>query len=431
MGFEALYQPIRLGPVEVKNRFSMAPTSAVQAETGLPTEQNYAYIAARAKGGAGIVHTGSVQGTPKAWIGQSEIQHPLYDPTHVGAYAELTDTAHAFGAKAFIQLSLGLGNRGYKADGSPGWAPSAIAKAELPGGMPDHEGFRTYFLRLPHSKAMVDGHAVVPPRAYTTEEIEEEIETYVASAKLAATAGFDGIEIHACHGYLLDQFRSPLTNIRTDKYGGSVENRNRIIVEISQKTVEAIETDFPEVAVGVRLSAEEHVEGGYQFVETRDLAVELAAVGVHYFDITSSSRASFKDFVPDIDGTNMKYAKGIKEATGLPVMCNNLHEPANYLKAIEEGYCDIVNMCRPLIADPDIPNKVRANKIDQIVRCTRCYACTLRLTVFIPVRCPLNPNVGRERYMPEYLRPPVWQTKEEMLPAQIRWDRGEGGTDAS
>jgi 2,4-dienoyl-CoA reductase-like NADH-dependent reductase (Old Yellow Enzyme family) len=420
MGFEKLFEPIKLGNVELKNRFSLAPTSAVQEQTGLPMETNFAYLAARAKGGAALIHTGSVQGTKRAWFGQSEIQHQLYDGTHVGAYSELTEIVHAFGAKAFIQLSLGLGNRGFPVDGNPPLAPSPIMMKELPGDMPDHEDFKEYFNNFPHIDKMLGGTMGPTPRPFTTEEIQEEMLEYANSARLACSAGFDGIEIHACHGYLLDQFRSELSNQREDQYGGSVENRNRIIVEITKLTMEKVWKDFPKVAIGVRLSADEHVEGGYTFEETLVLAKALAELGVTHFDISSASRLSFKNFIPDIDGTNMKYAKAIKEATGIPVLCNNIAEPQNMLKAVEEGYCDVINLCRALMADPEIPNKIKDGKIDKIVKCTRCYVCTLRLTVYRPAKCLVNPNVGRERYMPEYWRPAVApRCKEDLLPPEI------------
>lgn len=420
MGFEKLFEPIKLGNLEIKNRFSLAPTSAIQEVTGLPTETNFAYMAARAKGGAALIHTGSVQGTKRAWFGQSEIQHMLYDRSQVGPYSEMTETIHAFGAKAIIQLSMGLGNRGYPVDGSPPFAPSAIRSKELPGDMPDHEDFREYFMSFPHIDKMLEGTMGPVPHALTIEEIEEEIEEYSESAKLACSAGFDGIEIHACHGYMLDQFRSELCNQRTDKYGGNTKNRNRIIIETTQQTMEKVWKEYPKVAIGVRLSAEEHVEGGYTFDETLELARDLADIGVNYFDISTASRLSFKHFIPDIDGSNMKYAREIKEATGLPVLCNNIADPQLMLKAVEEGYCDVINLCRALMADPEIPNKIKDDRAEEIVKCTRCYVCTLRLTVYRPAKCLVNPNAGRERYMPEYWRPPVIpRDKEDLLPPEI------------
>ena len=252
--------------------------------------------------------------------------------------------------------------------------PSAIPKAELPGEMPDHEGFRTYFLRFPHSKAMVEGHAVVPPRAFTTEEIEEEIETYVESAKLAATAGFDGIEITHATATCWTSFGLPSPTF-APTYMAAARNRNRVIMEFPQDRCRH-GGRFSRSRGRGAASAEEHVEGGYIFADTRDLAVELTDVGVHYFDMTSSRRASFKNFIPDVDGTNMEYAKGIKEATGLPVMCNNLHEPSPFLRASRRVLRHRQRM-PAAHRRPRNPEQGQRRQGGRIVRCPSCYACTL------------------------------------------------------
>ncbi len=406
MGFGKLFEPIKLGKVEIKNRFALAPTSPVQEENGLPTEQSYAYLAARAKGGAGLIHTGSVQATKMASLGQSAIQYELYHTRHIQRYAELVDTVHAFGAVAFIQLIPGFGATGKPVTGESPYSASPVPARRILEEMP--EQFRKYFTRLPNYKAMADGTALGIPREMTIEEIQHEQDEFANSARLAAMADFDGIEIHACHAHLAHQLRSPLSNRRKDRYGGSVENRNRFTVELVGKTIKAVHPDFPNIAIGVRLSAREYVEGGIPFEETKELAQELAGLGITHIDVTNASHLTTRYMIPDRDATNIEYAKGIKEATGLPVMCNNIHEPANFLRAVEEGYTDIINMCRPLIADPELPNKVKEGRIDEIAKCTRCYFCTLRLTGHLPIRCPVNPNVGREKYMPEYLVLTYW-----------------------
>lgn len=420
MNFKKLFEPIKLGRVEIKNRFALAPISDVQEEGGLPNEQSYAFYSARAKGGAGLIHVGSVQATKKAFLGQSGIQCKLYHTSHVARYAELADTIHAFGAAAFIQLIPGFGARGKPVTGEPPYSASPIPARRLLEEMP--EQFRKYFIRIPDYQTMADGTAVGILREMTIDEIQHEQDEFARSAKLAAMADFDGIEIHACHGHLLHQFRSPLTNRRQDRYGGSAENRERFIIEIVEKTVKAIRQDFPDMAIGVRLSAQEHVEGGLSFEETKGLAKKLASLGITHISISDSSHLATKYMIPDVDATNIEHARAIRELTGLPVLCNNLHEPANALKAVAEGYADIVNICRPLIADPELPNKLKGGRIDEIVKCTRCYFCTLRLTLYLAVRCPVNPNVGREKYMQEYRRT-QGSVPERMLPPLIRKTR--------
>ena len=414
MNFEKLFQPINLGKVRIKNRFALAATSPVQEESGLPTEQTYAYMAARARGGAGLIHTGSVHGTRKAFLGQTEIQCKLFHPDHIARYAEMADTIHAFGAVVFIQLIPGFGARGKPAGGEPPYSASPVPAQRILEKMP--EQFRKHFMQIPNYQAMLEG---ARPREMSIEEIQSEQDEFANSARLAAMADFDGIEIHACHGHLLHQFRSSLTNHRKDRYGGSAENRNRFIVEIVDKTLKAVRPDFPDIPIGVRLSAREYIEGGFPFEETKELAEELAKLGITHIDMSNASHLTTQYMLPDIDATNIEFAKAIKETTGLPVLCNNLHEPSNFLRAVEEGYVDIINMCRPLIADPELPNKVKEGRINEIVKCTRCYFCTLRLTLHLPIRCPVNPNVGSEKYIPEYWRS-AGSLPERMLPSLIR-----------
>jgi len=217
-------------------------------------------------------------------------------------------------------------------------------------------------------------------------------------------ADFDGIEIHACHGMLVHQFRAPVTNRRTDDYGGSLENRNRFLLELVAQSLAALRPDFPGVALGVRLSARDYEEGGVTFAETTDLARTLAQMGVDYIDVSNAGPRSWKHFMPDVDATNVGFARGIKEASGLPVLCNNLHDPVTALAAVTEGSVDVVAVTRPLIADPGLPNKVREGRVDDVVRCTRCYLCEVRIINGMPVRCPVNHDVGREKYLPENWR---------------------------
>jgi 2,4-dienoyl-CoA reductase-like NADH-dependent reductase (Old Yellow Enzyme family) len=398
MDFTQLFEPVKIGNIVIKNRLAQAPISDVQEEGGLPNEQTIAFLAARAVGGAGLIHVGSVNATKMAFLGHNVMQCKLYNPTHVPRYGELTDTLHAFGAKTFIQLMPGFGAGGKPVNGEPPYSASTVPFIE--GCMPKQ--FEKYFRRIPSDKISEP----VIPREMTIEEILREQDEFANSAYLAAMADFDGIEIHLCHGYLPQQFRSPLTNHRKDQYGGSLENRNRFSLELVQKTIERIRPAFPDIPVGVRLSAREFKKGGFSFEETKELSKELANLGITHISVTNGSPETYKHMIPDQDGSNIEYAKGIKEASGLPVMCNNIHDPVKAIKAIEEECTDIINMCRPLIADPELPNKVKEGRIEDIKKCSRCYMCELRIAVgYLPIRCSVNPDVGREKYMKEYQRP--------------------------
>jgi 2,4-dienoyl-CoA reductase-like NADH-dependent reductase (Old Yellow Enzyme family) len=402
MDFSPLLEPIRLGQVIVGNRYALAPTSDIQEEGGLPNEQTFAFLAARARGGAGLVHVGSVQATEMAFLGQSVMQHKLYHPIHITRYAELADTIHSFGAAAFIQLIAGFGSAGRPVGGEPPYSASSVPARQPVEEMP--EILRRRFKRLPNWRALSEGSDGSPPRPLTVEEIHAQQDEYATSARLAAMADFDGIEVHGCHEMLVHQFRSPVTNRRTDEYGGSFENRSRFYLELVQKTIAAVRPDFPQVAIGVRLSAREYVEGGFPFEETRDLTVELARLGITHISVTNAGGSSWRHMMPERDATNVEFARALKRATGLPVLCNNLHDPVNAVRAVEDGSVDMVNISRALIADPELPNKVRAGRVADIVRCTRCYICELRILNNLPIRCPLNPDVGREKYLPENWR---------------------------
>ena len=420
--FSSLFEPVRLGPVTLKNRYAMAPTSDIQEEGGLPNEQTYAFLAARARGGAALVHVGSVQATERAFLGQDLMQHRLYHPAHSTRYAEAADTIRWFGAAAFIQLIAGFGSFGTPPDGSALLSASDVPCVEPVDEMPET---MARLVRRMQAGDSSRAEATRTPRALTRDEIHEEQDAFARSVRLAAMADFDGIEIHACHEMLVHQFRSAATNRRTDEYGGSLENRNRFLLELVEKSLAALRPDFPGVAVGVRLSARDYVEGGVTFAETLDLTRTIAEMGVDYLDVSNAGPSSWRHFMPDVDATNVEFARGVKEASGLPVLCNNLHDPLTALRAVTEGAVDVVAVTRPLIADPELPDKVREGRVHDVVRCTRCYLCDLRIINGMPVRCPVNPDVGREKYVPQNWRggtvasrlvPPLMRRRGEVAP---------------
>ena len=254
--FENLLSPVTIGAVELKNRIAVAPMQEYMTGPGGEiTEQALGYIGARAKGGAGLVISGVMLGTRLAAeypMGRSMF---LFHPRHQLGPALYAERIHHFGAAACAQMSPGMGRQctPYETD-----AVVPAASDDLPYEITKEKMFNSLKVtveRDPRSRMVLRGPLT---RALTVAEIQEQIKEFAASCQLAVLCGFDMIEIHATHGFLCHQFLSPLTNKRTDLYGGEWRNRKRFLNELMEATRYACQG----VPVGVRISAEEHMEGG-------------------------------------------------------------------------------------------------------------------------------------------------------------------------
>lgn len=411
MAFDALFRPIKIGPVEIKNRLAAAPMNTMFAENtgGIVNEQVLAYYAARAKGGVGLIITEAALATRLVAKFPAYSNLLCYHQEHVPGLAELAETCHVFGAKVILQLSPGFGRQGNSHIGEPSPAPSDNVSYLIPNEMYPKAFAATFGRIIPQ----VPGPAT---RAMTVAEIQHEVEEYAASAGLAVGAGYDGMEIHAPHGYLLMQFLSPRTNKRTDQYGGSLENRMRFLVELVNKTKAAVPKDFP---VGVRVSAEEHMPNGITYEEMKVVVKKLEELGMAYIHMSDGSYEAFKYLFPDQDGTMLDYAAGFKKIVKIPIITPAIHDPVNAEKAVTDGKTDMISLGRALFADPEWANKVQKGKVKDLTRCARDYYCINRFLLGLPVRCSHNPNLGREKYMPEY-----WRTGtdkgEALLPRLLR-----------
>jgi 2,4-dienoyl-CoA reductase-like NADH-dependent reductase (Old Yellow Enzyme family) len=250
------------------------------------------------------------------------------------------------------------------------------------------------------------------PREMTRDEIQSEIAEYGRSCRLAVLAGFDGLEIHAPHGYLEHQFLSPRSNKRTDEYGGSLENRMRFLLECYHSARSAIGNAIP---IGVRLSGDEHMPEGIHHEELRIVVKRLGEMGIDYVHLSDGSYEALKHFFPEKDGTMLEPAESFKSVLPehVPVICPSIHNPAASAAAVREGRIDLVSLGRQMLADPDYANKVRAG--EKYDKCSRCCDCLLRTARGLTVRCQTNPNLGRERFMPEYHRPPRARKKQRVL----------------
>jgi 2,4-dienoyl-CoA reductase-like NADH-dependent reductase (Old Yellow Enzyme family) len=232
--------------------------------------------------------------------------------------------------------------------------------------------------------------------------VEELEELFVDSALRVRSAGFDGIEIHGAHGYLLAEFVSSLSNSRTDKYGGSFENRLTLPRNLIRKARERLGSDF---VLGYRISGDEHTPAGLTLKETKKIVPILVEEGLDFIHLSSGRMEALKFLYTEEEGVVLPEARAVKEVAGVPVICPNIHTPSLAAQVVNEGWADMVSLCRSLLADPNWPNKVLEGKEDQINRCIRCNSCISSLWRLFGTRCAVNPEVGKERFMPEYYPP--------------------------
>lgn len=403
--YPELFRPIAIGNCTIPNRIVMAPMNVLMScgNTGYVTDQQLAYYAARAKGGTGLIVTECVLGTRLASQFPYTGNLHLFDTTHLAGLAELVETVHAFGSKVFIQLSVGFGRQGHNPAHLAPPAPSAIPYETDPARLP--RPMQTWIGQHPtwvlHPDSPLASRADMP-REMTREEIHSEIGEYGRSCRLAVMAGFDGIELHAPHGYLEHQFLSPRSNKRTDEYGGSLENRMRFVVECYEAARAAVGTAVP---VGMRVSGDEHLDDGIGHEELRTVVKTMGQLGIDYLHMSDGSYEATKHFFPSRDGTMVAEAASFKAVlpSSVPVICVSIHNPERSATAIREGKIDMVSLGRQMLVDPDYADKVRRG--EKYERCDRCCQCLMRTVAGLTVRCPKNPNLGRERFMPEYWRP--------------------------
>ncbi|MDP2917849.1 MAG: NADH:flavin oxidoreductase [Dehalococcoidia bacterium] len=417
MEFKKLFEPIKIGPVEIKNRIVMAPMNVHMANAdGSVSEQELCYYAARAKGGVGLIYYGCVLASQRAWEQHGLMIDSLFDPgRHMTGACDMAETIHHFGAKAFIQLSPGFGRQQrywrtplYSASGGIPM-DAKLCEESTPDVLKPYMGVKPD-IKLPYTNV---------PREMTVAEIKQDIADFIKAADLAIVAGFDGVETHSPHGYLLHQFLSPRTNKRTDEYGGSLEKRARFLLEL----IEGLRDHFgPDLPISVRLSGAEHVEGGITPEDMRKTAKLCENAGANVISLSDGCFEAFRYFFPEKENTHIleEQGKKLKKVVDIPIISFSIHDPELAESAIASGQTDMISMGRQLIADPEWPNKVREGRIKDIVRCQREFACLASLYREGGIRCIMNPNVGRERYMPEY-----WPQKRSVrIPETLARVRG-------
>ncbi len=377
-----LFQPIKIGSMEVKNRLVMPPMCTRLASVhGEVTDTLIAYYVERARGGAGLVMVEYCyidEKESKAAICQLGVQ----SDHHITGLRELAAAIKSYGARAVLQIAHG----GRQSDPGKIGGRKPVAPSEIPDPLVSE--------MLGHPNHV---------RALSIDEAEEVIESFVEAARRARDAGFDGVEIHGAHGYLLSQFLSPFSNHRTDLYGGDLEGRSRFPLEIARRTRKKLGPDYP---IFYRLSADEFVRGGLTLDETRRFARMLEQAGVNCVDVSAGAYSSMHRFIMPAyypNGYFVYLAKGIKEAVSVPVIAvGAINEPLHAEEIIAGGAADMVAMGRALIADPYLPKKAFEGRFEDIRTCIRCNdGCINRFFKGWTIRCAVNPVAGREKHYAE------------------------------
>lgn len=392
MKYQKLFTPVKVGCVTLKNRFAMAPMGplGLADANGGWNQRGIDYYTERAKGGTGLIITGVTffdQVVEKQ--DPSTVPNPLYKPVNfVKTSREMTERVHAYGAKIFLQMSAGFGR--VTIPTNVGDIPP-IAPSEIPHRWLDKTC-----------------------RAISKEEIHQIVKQFGEAAYHAKRAGFDGVQIHAVHeGYLMDQFAISMFNLRTDEYGGSLENRLRFAKETVEEIKSRCGEDFPvtlrfsvksmikDWRVGA-LPGEEFEEKGRDTEEGLEAAKLLESYGYDALDTDVGTYDAWWWNHPPMyqeKGLYRKYCKMVKEVVKIPVFCaGRMDNPDMALEAIENGECDVIDLGRPLLADPDYCNKLRAGKTGQIRPCISCQeGCMGRVAEYSLINCAVNPQAARER----------------------------------
>lgn len=374
--YEALFQPGQIGSMTVKNRIVMPPMSSrLSTIDGEVTDEMIAYYAERAKGGAGTITVEYAyidELESKAAISQLGVQ----TDHHITGLNQLAEAIKSYGAKAILQIAHGGRQTDPGKMGMTPVGPSAIPDPLLSATMGEPNWTRELDI----------------------EEIQEIIQSFAEAARRTKMAGFDGVEIHGAHGYLLCQFLSPFSNHRNDMYGGDLESRARMPLETVHRVRSTVGEDYP---VFYRISADEFVPGGLTLEETKRFAKMLEEAGVDCISVSAGNYASIHRFVPPIyfdHGYFTYLAEEIGKAVDIPVIAvGAISEPQHANWLVEQGKAEFVALGRALIADPHLPNKAREGRLDEIRPCIRCNeGCINRFFKGWTMRCAVNPQCGRE-----------------------------------
>jgi 2,4-dienoyl-CoA reductase-like NADH-dependent reductase (Old Yellow Enzyme family)/thioredoxin reductase len=370
--FKRLFEPGQIGQMQLKNRIVMPPMGTGYHDEGGYVSQRFTdYLEARAKGGAGLI---IIEVTaPAVECNVRNLQLTLGNESYIPGFKQLADVVHRHDAKIAVQLH------------HSSW--------ELMNGEPVQVGPSA--VTVP---ARVMGVSGTPPHELTHEEIRQRVQWFATAAGLAKEAGLDGVEIHGAHQYLVASFLSPSTNQRTDEYGGNPENRARFMIEIIRAIRETVGPDYP---VWPRLNGQEFgFEDGLNIEETKQTVPMFVEAGANAVHVSAYGAYSFAIRAPicDIPGYQIPLAAEVKKVTSVPVIAVGRLDPELGEQILEEGKADFVAIGRRLIADPELPNKTAAGRLDEIIPCINCMECIERpVTEGRGTACAVNAATGHER----------------------------------
>jgi len=381
-----LFEPGKIGKLEIKNRIYMAPmVSRTADDKGYVTQRMINYYVARAKGGVGVI---SCQSSCILYESRAPRRLFVYDDKFIPGLQELTTAVHEHGAKVVLEVAhWGMLMTGQLTGVDDPEAMKVIAPSAIPFGP-------THFV----------------PKEATQEDIDRLVAGFAEAARRIRDAGFDAVEIHGAHGRLIGQFLSPLWNKRRDKYGGSLENRARFACEVTSAIRRKVGPDFPVI---FRLSGSDFMEGSTTLEHTLVHAPMFVEAGADALHVSASTPGSYHWQFPCYmfpDGNLVHLSAAIKKVVNVPVIAvGKIGDPIFAESVLQQGKADFVAMGRALLADPELPNKAKQGKFDEIRYCIYCNNC-LQWTeseLRKHIRCTVNPYLCRE-------------TESELQPATIR-----------
>lgn len=396
-----LFEPGKIGSMVTRNRIVMCPMGTLGL---LDLDQGFSrrlidYYAARAKGGAGTIVTGVVATSAALEAGMAFMVSRFDDPKHISRLSELCDAVHHYGAKLVIQLSAGFGRINWT-QGNP---IQPVSASVVP--------------------CMWDPN--MKTRELTTAEVEMLVNAYGTAAGMAKTAGVDAIEIHGYGGYLIDQFIASLWNKRTDKYGGNLDGRLRFPMEIIGAARAAVGKDFPLI---YKFTADHGIQGGTRLDEGLEIAKRLEKAGVDALHVSGGCYEIWHRTIPCVyepQATWIHLSEAVKKVVNIPVIADSkLGHPDIAEKVLQEKKTDFVGLGRPMLADPEWANKVKAGKLDDIRPCIGDHdGCLGRSATGKYLSCTVNPATGMER---EYALKPAEKCKHVLVVGG-----GPGGMEAA
>ena len=385
--FPHLFSPIKIGDFIAKNRIAMAPTDTSTGNAdGSVSQRTITFHEEVAKGGCGFIIVGAT--TPDRQTGRPTVTCLAADEDPmIPGLANLAEAMHRHGARCAVQIQ-------HPGRQSAWPRKNLFSASDLVANIPGSAGHEVVY-----ADDVAKGKSI---RQMSIEEIYDVIEKFAEAAWRIQQAGFDGVELHGAHGYLIAQFMTAFVNKRNDRFGGTFIDRMRFPLEIIARIHKKCGSDYP---VGIRYSGEEYITGGREIAESVEAAKLFCDAGVAWIDV---SAGIFDVPGPTMDpvyyqqGWNTYTAEAIKKAVDIPVITtHSLRDPSYCERILAESKADMVGLSRQLVADPYWANKAAAGKTEDIRKCISCLVGCWQESLMIKreMRCAINPSVSDERFI--------------------------------